>query len=215
MIGHVSGNPILREIGEIGEKMFKRSRFSQVVWLGICVFDLIGLAAPVQAQENVFDYRHFSMTLPEGWVKEDIPKGCERELIGSLKSQGIPGTSILIFCYEGGRYHYSGVRILGLKTIVSVFPKGQEMVNKKTQVKTDGGLVAVVEFWRGAAGAAGPVVFLQAPMGIIETEAGWILMLGFTPDPSGAQLGEAFLQMIRSAKYESGVPEAAGFISAP
>jgi len=37
-------------------------------------------------------------------------------------------------------------------------------------------------------------------MGIIETEAGWILMLGFTPDATGAQLEEAFLKMIQSAK---------------
>ena len=180
--------------------MFRRSRFSQVVWLSICVLNLIGLAAPVLSQDRIFDYGDFSLTLPKGWVKEGLPRGSEKELIGSLKSQDIPGTSILIFGYEGGRYHYSSVRILGLKILASVFPKGQEMVKNKTQIKTDGGLVAVVELWRGAAGADGPVVFLQAPMGIIETEAGWILMLGFTPHRTGAQLEEAFLKMIQSAK---------------
>jgi len=183
--------------------MFKRSCFSQVVWLNICVFGLIGLATLVLAQENVFDYRDFSLTLPKGWVKEDISKGSEKELIGSLKSQDIPGTSILILCYKGGRHNYSSVRIVGLKTIASVFPKGQEMLKKETKVKTDGGLTAVVELWRGAADASGTAVFLHAPMGIIDTEAGWILMLGFTPDATGAQLEEAFLKIIQSAKYES------------
>jgi hypothetical protein len=34
----------------------------------------------------------------------------------------------------------------------------------------------------------------------METKAGWILMLGFTPDASGAQLEEDFLKMMKSAK---------------
>ena len=37
-------------------------------------------------------------------------------------------------------------------------------------------------------------------MRIMETDAGWMLMLGFTPDATGAQLEEAFLKMIQSAK---------------
>jgi len=182
--------------------MFKRSRRPHAVWLNIFLFGLIGFVPYTFAQEDTFSYNHFSLTLPEGWVKQDIPQPCEKELIGSLKSQDVPGTSILIFCYGGGRYDYSSVRIVGLKTIALVFPKGQEMLKKKTRVKTDGGLVAVVELWRGAADVAGPAVLLQAPMGIIETEAGWILMLGFTPNPTGAQLEEAFSKLIQSARYE-------------
>jgi len=179
--------------------MFKRSWLSHALWLNIFLFGLIGLAPHTFAQEKTFSYNNFSLTLPEGWVKQDISKGSEKELIGSLKSQDIPGTSILILCYKGGRYNYSSVRIIGLKTIASVFPKGQEMLKKETKVKTDGGLTAVVELWRGAADASGTKVFLQAPMGIIETKAGWILMLGFTPDATGAQLEEAFLTIIQSA----------------
>ena len=186
-----------------GEKMFKRSRLSHAVWLNICFLGLIGLATPVLAQENIFDYRDFSLTLPEGWVKQDIPKGSEKELIGSLKSQKIPGTSVLILCYKGGGYNYSSVRIVGLKTIVSVFPKGQEMLKRQTKVKTDGGLATVVELWRGAADTNGVAAFLQAPMGIIETKVGWILMLGFTPDATGAQLEETFLKIIQSGKQKS------------
>ena len=180
--------------------MPKRSWLPHTIWLNLFLFGLIGLVPYTFAQNDTFSYNDFFLTLPEGWAKQGIPKGSEKELIGSLKSQDIPGTSILILCYKGGRYNYSSVRIVGLKTIASVFPKGQEMLKEETEVKTDGGLTAVVELWRGAADASGKAVFLQAPMGIIETAAGWILMLGFTPDATGPQLEEAFLKMIQSAK---------------
>jgi hypothetical protein len=109
---------------------------------------------------------------------------------------------LLILCYKGGRYNYSSVRIVGLKTIASFFPKGQEMLEKGSKVKTDGGLAAVVELRRGLADASGSAAFLRVPMGIIETKTGWMLMLGFTPEPTGARLDETFLRMIQSARYE-------------
>jgi len=180
--------------------MSKRSWLPHALWLNIFLVGSIGLVPHTFAQNDTFSYNDFSLTLPEGWVKQDIPKGSEKELIGSLKSQDIPGTSILILCYKDGGYNYSSVRIVGLKTIASVFPKGQEMLKEETKIKTDGGLSAVVELWRGAADASGKVLFLQAPMGIMETDAGWMLMLGFTPDATGPQLEEAFLKMIQSAK---------------
>jgi hypothetical protein len=121
-------------------------------------------------------------------------------VVGSLKSEKIPGTTILVLCYKGWRYNYSNVRIAGLKTIASVYPKGQEMLKKETKLNIDGGLTAVTELWRGAVAASGTTVFLQSPMGIMETKAGWILMLGFTPESSGAQLEEDFLKIIKSAK---------------
>jgi hypothetical protein len=37
-------------------------------------------------------------------------------------------------------------------------------------------------------------------MGMMETKAGWILLFGFTPDASEAQLEEDFLKMIKTAK---------------
>ena len=67
-------------------------------------------------------------------------------------------------------------------------------------MKTDGGYTAAVEFWKGALDAGSQTVFLETPMGIMETKAGWILMLGFTPESSGSQLEEDFLKMIKSAK---------------
>ena len=177
-------------------------RFLLFLFLLLCVFlfGWTGFARLIFAQENIFNYNNFSMTLPEGWVKKDLPKGSEKEVVGSLKSEKIAGTTLLVLCYTDWRYDYSGVRIAGLKTIASVYPKGQEMIKEPTKIKIDAGLTAVVEFWRGAIDASGTTAFLQSPMGIIETRAGWALMLGFTPDASGAQLQEDFLKMIKSAR---------------
>ena len=180
--------------------MFKRSWLCRYVLLSALLFGLTGLAHQAAAQEDTFNYNNFSLTLPEGWVKQDISKGSEKEVVGSLKSEKIPGTTILVLCYKGWRYNYSSIRIAGLKTIASAYPKGQEMLKKETKIKTDGGLTAVTELWRGAVAAGGTTVFLQSPMGIMETKAGWILLLGFTPESTGAQLEEDFLKMIKSAK---------------
>jgi hypothetical protein len=180
--------------------MYRRPRLFPLVLLKIFLLGLLGLAIHVSAQENIFDYNNFSLTLPEGWVKEEVSKGPEKEVVGSLKSEKIAGTTVLVLCYKGSRYTYSVVRIAGLKTIASVYPKGQEILKKETKIKTEGGVTAVTELWRGAVDASGTTVFLQSPMGIVETQAGWILMLGFTPDASGAELEEDFLKMIRSAR---------------
>jgi len=180
--------------------MFKRSWLCRYVLLSALLFGLTGLAHQAAAQEDTFNYNNFSLTLPEGWVKQDISKGSEKEVVGSLKSEKIAGTTILVLCYKGWRYNYSSIRIAGLKTIASAYPKGQEMLKKETKIKTDGGLTAVTELWRGAVAAGGTTVFLQSPMGIMETKAGWILLLGFTPESTGAQLEEDFLKMIKSAK---------------
>jgi len=180
--------------------MLKQSWVSFFILLSALLLGLTGFTFQVFAQENVFNYNHFSLTLSEGWVKQDPPKGSEKEVVGSLKSEKIQGTTILVLCYKGWRYNYRSIRIAGLKTIASVYPKGQEALKKETKLKTDGGLTAVTELWRGFVDAGGTTVSLQTPMGIMETKAGWILLLGFTPESSGAQLEEDFLKMIKSAK---------------
>jgi hypothetical protein len=166
----------------------------------IFLFGLIGFPHQALSQENTFTYNNFSFTLPEGWVKQDVPKGSEKETVGSLKSEKMNGTSVLVFCYTGRRYNYSSIRIGGLNTIGSVYPKGQKQLKKETKLKTDGGLAAVTEVWQGFIDAGGTTVSLQSPMGIIKSRAGWILLLGFTPDSSGGKLEEDFLKMIKSAK---------------
>jgi hypothetical protein len=180
--------------------MFKWSWLCRYVLLSAFLFGWTGFVHPIVAQEATFNYDNFTMTLPEGWVKQDPPKGSEKEVVGSLKSEKIQGTTILVLCYKGWRYNYRSIRIAGLRTIASVYPKGQEALKKETKLKTDGGLTAVTELWRGFVDAGGTTVSLQSPMGIMETKAGWILLLGFTPEASGAQLEEDFLKMIKSAK---------------
>ena len=162
---------------------------------------LIGSASQIYAQGNSFTYKNLTLSLPEGWSLQDIPKNSEKELVGSFKSEKIAGTSVLAFCYTGWPYtNYSNVRIAGLKTIAASFPKGQEMLKKPTKMKTDGGYAAAIEFWKGAVDAGGQTVFLRSPMGIIKTKVGWIMMLGFTPDSTGDQLEEDFVTMIKSIK---------------
>lgn len=180
--------------------MFKPSLFPRFVAFTFFIL-LTGLTSQVCAQENAFTYKNFSFSLPEGWSAQAIPAGSEKEVIGSLKSEKIAGTTVLIFCYSSWVHDYSYVRIAGLKTIGAVYPKGQKMLKKPTKMKTNGHYIAVVESWQGAVDAGGQTVFLRTPMGIMETKPGWILMLGFTPDASGDQLEEDFLKMIQSAKY--------------
>jgi hypothetical protein len=180
-------------------EMFKQPFFLRLVLLTFFVL-IIASASQVGAQENTFTYQNFSLSLPAGWSVQGIPKGSEKEVVGSLKSDKIAGTTVLVFLYSSWRYNYNTVRIVGLKTIGATYPKGQEMLKKPTKMKTDGGYTAAVEFWKGALDAGGQTVFLRSPMGIMKAKPGWILMLGFTPDSTGDQLEEDFVKMIQSAK---------------
>jgi hypothetical protein len=179
--------------------MFKASLFLRLASFTFFIL-LIASSFQVCAQENTFTYKNFSLSLPDGWSVQEVPKGSEKEVIGSVKSDKIAGTTVLVFLYSSWRYNYNTVRIVGLKTIGAAYPKGQEMLKKPTKMKTNGGYTAVVEFWKGAVDAGGQTVFLRSPMGIMEAKPGWILMLGFTPDSSGDQLEEDFVKMIQSAK---------------
>jgi hypothetical protein len=166
----------------------------------IAVFLLAAFLVQSFGQGTPFTHKDISLTLPEGWVTQDIPGNFEKETVAWLKSEKIAGASILVFCYKGRRQNYASVRIAGLKTIGSSYPKGQEMVKKPEKIKTDTGLTAVYEYWRGAVEASGQTVLLESPMGIFESKSGWILMLGFTPSASGPRLEEDFLKILKSAK---------------
>ena len=172
-----------------------------LVLAGAAIICMIGgLAAPIAAQENVFTHEYLTLKLPEGWVSQDIPSNFEKEVIGWLKSEKIAGASITVLCYRGRRYNYSSVRIGALRTLAAVYPKGQEMLKDQTKIKTDSGATAVVELWRGGVDAGGQTVLLQSPLGIVRTKQCWLLMIGYAPDASGAQLDEDFLKIIKSAQ---------------
>lgn len=168
--------------------------------LSITVFLVTGLPIQAFAQGKPFTHPDISFTLPESWSSHEIPANFEKETVAWLKSDKITGASILVFCYKGWRQNYRSVRIAGLKTIAASYPKGQEMLKKETKIKTDTGLTAVWEYWKGAVDASGQTVFLESPMGIFENKSGWILMLGFTPAVSGPQLEEDFMKILKSAK---------------
>ena len=180
--------------------MFKRPHLSHFIFFNIFLLVCIGFVQQASAQEETFSYKRFSFALPEGWVKQEIAKGSQKELIGSLKSEKIKGATVLIFLYSSWRNDYSNIRIIGLKTLAASYPNGQKCLKKETKMKTDGKWNAVTELWQGAVDAGGTTVLLQSPMGIMEVSEGWILMLGFVPDSSGGQLEEDFLKMIKSAK---------------
>jgi hypothetical protein len=166
----------------------------------IAVFLLAGFFVQAFAQGTPVTHKDISLTLPEGWVTQDIPNNFEKETVAWLKSEKIAGASILVFCYKGRRQNYTSVRIAGLKTIGSSYPKGQEMVKKPEKIKTDTGLTAVYEYWKGRVEASGQTVLLESPMGIFENKSGWILMLGFAPAASGPKLEEDFHKILKSAK---------------
>jgi hypothetical protein len=179
--------------------MLKRSLVRYLLF-SIAVFLLVGFPIEAPAQGTPFTHKDISLTLPEGWVTQDIPGNFEKETVAWLKSEKIAGATILVFCYKGRRHNYRSIRIGGLRTIEASYPKGQEMVKKPEKIKTDTGLTAVYEYWKGAVDASGQTVFLESPMGIFEAKSGWILMLGFTPASSGPQLEEDFMKILKSAK---------------
>ena len=169
---------------------------SLIVFLTAILFS----TTPVLAQGTPFTNRNISFHLPEGWATNEIPAHFEKEVIAWLKSEKAEGVTILVFCYTGWRQNYNSVRIAGLKTIGASYPKGQEMLKKPTKFRTDTGLAAVWEYWRGAVEASGQTVFLESPMGIVETKNGWVLMIGYSPSASGPQLEEDFLKIVKSVK---------------
>jgi hypothetical protein len=154
----------------------------------------------VLAQGTPFTNRNISFHLPEGWGTKEIPSNFEKEVIAWFKSEKAEGVTILVFCYTGWRQNYNSVRIAGLKTIGASYPKGQEMLKKPTKIKTDSGLTAVWEYWRGFVETSGQTVSLESPLGIVETKNGWVLMIGYAPATSGPQLEEDFLKIIKSVK---------------
>jgi hypothetical protein len=187
------------DINRNGGKMKKRPFLIHLVIFTFLLTALLALTTQAAA-ETIFTHPDISFSLPEGWSSQEIPANFEKETIAWLKTEKIAGTSIMVFCYKGWRYNYSAVRVAGLKTIASSYPKGQEVLKKEEKLRTDSGLKAVWEYWRGGVDAGGQTVFLESPMGIIAAKSGWILMLGFTPASSGPQLEEDFMKILKSAK---------------
>lgn len=180
--------------------MTKRPLSFYLLFFNVLLTVLLFSVNTIFAQGTPYSNKGVSLNLPEGWIAKEIPSNFEKEVVAWLKSQDMEGVSILIFCYTGRRQNYKTTRIAGLKTIGEYYPKGQEMLKKPAKIKTDTGLEAVWEYWRGAVESGGLTIFLESPMGIIQTKSGWILIIGFAPATSGPQLEEDFLKIIKSVK---------------
>lgn len=177
------------------------SLFFQLIGFCFLLLILIGPSIPAWAGETGFSHKDLSLTLPDSWATQEIPNNFEKEDIAWLQSEKTAGTFIMVFLYKGWRYNDSSVCIGALRTLAASYPKGQEVHKKPEKSKTDTGLTAMIEFWRGAIDAGGQTVFLETPMGILETKVGWVLMISFTPCAFGPALEEDFLKIIKSAKW--------------
>jgi hypothetical protein len=146
-----------------------------------------------------FKHQNLTLTLPAGWsVNMETVTG--KELIGSLRSTSIPGSSILIFSYRGALINYTNVRIRGLKSLAAAYPKGQKQLKKPKKIRTEKGYKPKVELWQGFIDAGSMTVTLQSPMAVMKTKKSWILMIGYTPDATGAKMEEDFLKILKSAR---------------
>jgi hypothetical protein len=150
--------------------------------------------------ETTFTHDRLTLRLPAGWVTQDIPSDSEPQVIGYLKSNAIPGASITVMCYRGWGYNQRKVRIAGLMSLAAAYPKGQQALKKPTKIRTESGSKAVVELWRGVLEASGQTVSLQSPMGIVRTEDCWLLMIGYGPESTGAELERDFEAILKSAR---------------
>ncbi|MCK5312276.1 MAG: hypothetical protein KAJ62_09205, partial [Desulfobacteraceae bacterium] len=151
------------------------------------------------AEQAQFKHTLLTLTLPDGWsVNKDAVTG--KELIGWLKSESIPGASILVFSYRGMKINYRNVRIRGLKRIAADYPKGQNHLKKPKSIKTQKGYKPKVELWQGFLDAGGKTIALQSPMAVMRTKKSYILMIGYVPDVLGVKMEEDFLKILKSAE---------------
>jgi hypothetical protein len=151
------------------------------------------------AEQAQFKHQYLTMNLPAGW-SVDKAAATDNELIGVLKSATISGSSILIYAYRGAMLNYRNIRIRGLKRIAIDYPKGQKHLKKPKKIKTDSGYKVQVELWQGFIDAGSMIVALQSPMAVMKTKKSYILMIGYTPDVTGAKMEEDFIKILKSAE---------------
>ena len=151
------------------------------------------------AEQAQFKHQYLTLNLPAGWsVNKAVVPG--EILIGGLKSETIPGSSILIYAYRGMRINMRNVRARGLLNLDAEFPKGQKHLKKPKKIRTDSGYKAQIELWLGLIDAGNMTVALQLPMAVIKTKKSYILMIGYTPEATGSKMEEDFLNILKSAK---------------
>ncbi|MCK5100199.1 MAG: hypothetical protein KAR45_18965, partial [Desulfobacteraceae bacterium] len=180
--------------------MIKRFGFmSGYRFLFAVVIALILLTSSYAAGEQAqFKHKLLTLTLPDGWSvnKDVVPADI---LIGMLKSESIPGSSILIYSYRGMKINFRNVRNRGLLNLDAEYPKGQKHLKKPKTIKTDSGYKARVELWLGLIDVGKITVALHSPMAVMKTKKSYILMIGYTPEATSARMEKDFLKILKSA----------------
>jgi len=164
----------------------------------ILLFLLSLLTLNASAGEQ-FKHQYLTLDLPDGWTTGPIPAGSAKETIGVLKAGKIPGASITLDCHRGPMHTHASTRIRGLGTLSAVYPQGQKMLKKPYRVKAKGGK-GNAELWQGFIKAGDITVALQSPMAELKTRDCWLVMIGFTPESTAAQLEKDFLTILKSAR---------------
>ncbi len=151
------------------------------------------------AGQAQFKHEYLTLTLPNGWsVNKSVILG--ETLIGGLKSETIPGASILIYAYRGMRINMRNVRNRGLLNLDAEFPKGQKHLKKPKNIRTDSGYKAQIELWLGLIDAGNTTVALHLPMAVMKTKKSYILMIGYVSETLGPKMEEDFLKILKSAE---------------
>ncbi len=73
-------------------------------------------------------------------------------------------------------------------------------MKKASKLTTDSGFAATTKLWKGFVASGSQTLTLQSPMGIVKSDKGWILMIGYVPDANGPQMEEDFSKILRSTK---------------
>lgn len=152
-----------------------------------------GLAGQAQ-----FKHKLLTLTLPEGWsVQTDV--ATSDILIGALKSETVPGSSILIYSYRGMKINMRNVRNRGLLNLDKEYPKGQKQLKKPETIRTDSGYKARMELWLGLIDVGNMTVVLHSHMAVMKTKNSYILMMGYTPEATSVQMEKDFIEILKSA----------------
>lgn len=167
--------------------------------MAVCIALMVLTSSYDAGAQEKFVHENLSLTLPDGWSVNKAVAAADT-LIGALKSESIPGSSILIYSYRGMRMNYRNVRARGLLILDSEFPKGQKQLKKPKTIRTDSGYKAQIELWLGVIDAGSMTVALQLPMAVVKTEKSYILMIGYTPDATGVKMEADFIKILKSAE---------------
>jgi len=186
----------------IGGKHRGLSRTYYYFVLGVVM--VLALIVPVRVNAvnigKTFTHKAVTIELPPGWEIKAPPAG-DKETIATFASTEFPGSSVVALAYKGPFIKYSYARIRMLKNAAGAYPGGQQQLKKEHKIKTDNGLKAWLELWRGIPSVENKNIVLQSPTAIFRSGSKhWIVLIGFAPEPNGKWLEKEVLKMVNAAK---------------